>query len=323
LPIDLIGIGINDAPEIVSQIMSLEIDEDSGITEIAQLDTVFSDPNGNVLIYEVAGPDELNLEITEDNILIVRPDDNYTAPDLEVTVTADDGQEEMISSRYGLPRRDLTTDLQFMVTVRSINDLPTRFNLLEPEDNYETTDYPSVTFAWSESVDEVEGDDMSYALVLNWNEQEYWFRVIPDTFYAVHRDDLAIDSTTATEIEWKVFAYDSEDSIESEQIYHLTVAPLVVGGYENSLPSALAISPVSPNPFNLAAGIKFAVPTSSHVRLSVFNAEGQLVETLSEGHVESGHYNVTWNAVGYPAGAYILLLESNNIRAVTKGILIK
>jgi hypothetical protein len=321
--VDLIGVGINDAPVIITPIENVEVNEDSGITGIAQLDTVFFDPNGDVLIYEVDGPDELNLEITEDNILTVRPDDNYTAPDLEVTVTADDGQGEMISSRYGLPGRDLTTDLQFMITVRSINDLPTRFNLLEPEDNSETTDYPSVTFVWSESIDEVEGDDVSYALVLNWNEQDYWFRVIPDTFYAVHRDDLAIDSTTSTEIEWKVFAYDGIDSVLSGQTYHLTVAPLAVGGYENTLPSTLAISPVFPNPFNLAASIKFAVPTSSHVRLSVFNAEGQLIATLLEGHCETGYYNVTWNAVGYPAGVYILLLESQNVKAVTKGILIK
>jgi hypothetical protein len=59
-----------------------------------------------------------------------------------------------------------------------------------------------------------------------------------------------------------------------------------------------------PNPFNLSTTIRYALPHSSHVTLSVFNTLGQHVVTLVNGEVEAGYHEVQFSAIGgsLPAG---------------------
>ncbi|NQT34250.1 choice-of-anchor D domain-containing protein, partial [bacterium] len=137
LMVDLFGIGVNNPPEAINPIENIVIDEDSGLLEIANLDTVFDDLNGDEMSFTVDGPGELDLNITDDNILTLRPDDDFHADSLEVTVTADDERDigRLVAVRDASerslrrisasnPRRDATgTDL-FLVTVTAVNDPP-------------------------------------------------------------------------------------------------------------------------------------------------------------------------------------------------------
>ena len=57
---------INDPPVVVNPIGDVEIDEDSGILEIANLNDVFEDPDGDELTFVIVeGIEELNLAIDE------------------------------------------------------------------------------------------------------------------------------------------------------------------------------------------------------------------------------------------------------------------
>jgi hypothetical protein len=51
----------------------------------------------------------------------------------------------------------------------------------------------------------------------------------------------------------------------------------------------------SPNPFNPATKIRFAVSKPGNVSLRVFNVRGELVKTLANGHYENGLHEVSWD----------------------------
>jgi flagellar hook assembly protein FlgD len=51
-----------------------------------------------------------------------------------------------------------------------------------------------------------------------------------------------------------------------------------------------------PNPAHSITTIGFQLPAEQNVRLTVYNAAGQLVKTLVDGHLASGSHQVIWNA---------------------------
>jgi hypothetical protein len=63
-----------------------------------------------------------------------------------------------------------------------------------------------------------------------------------------------------------------------------------------------------PNPFNPSTTIRFTLPKSGDVNLSVYNVRGQRVKTLANGHMEAGQREVVWNG------------DDNNNRAVASGV---
>ena len=67
-----------------------------------------------------------------------------------------------------------------------------------------------------------------------------------------------------------------------------------------------------PNPFNPTTNIRFAVPQSSVVKLSVYNILGQKVADLVNKYLNSGSYEVNWNAAGLSSGIYIYRLEAGS-----------
>lgn len=82
----------NDAPVISSPIPDITIQMNSGLTEIANLGTVFFDPDGDNLSFRFFGPPELNLAINRANILTVHPEQDFTQANIPVRVSADDQQ---------------------------------------------------------------------------------------------------------------------------------------------------------------------------------------------------------------------------------------
>jgi len=100
--VPLQGIGENDPPELTREIPDLSFDEDSGPWEIADLDTVFSDPNGDELSFEVTAPDPLRARVDgENHTLLLEAPDNFNADSLEIQITASDqqGGRQSISMR--------------------------------------------------------------------------------------------------------------------------------------------------------------------------------------------------------------------------------
>ncbi|MFH0733604.1 MAG: T9SS type A sorting domain-containing protein [bacterium] len=78
-----------------------------------------------------------------------------------------------------------------------------------------------------------------------------------------------------------------------------------------------------PNPFNPSTTIKFAIPTTSSVKLTIYNTIGKEIATLVNGSMEAGNHSVNWNAGDNSSGMYFFKLEAGNFTATKKMMLIK
>ena len=78
-----------------------------------------------------------------------------------------------------------------------------------------------------------------------------------------------------------------------------------------------------PNPFNPSTTIKYNIPESGHVRLSIYNMIGEEVVVLENGQVEEGFYEKTFDASNLPSGAYLYKLETKSYVQVKKMLLMK
>jgi hypothetical protein len=78
-----------------------------------------------------------------------------------------------------------------------------------------------------------------------------------------------------------------------------------------------------PNPFNPSTNIKYSVPESGNVKLSVYNLVGEEVAVLVNGNVEAGNFEVTFDASNLPSGVYLYKLQSANSVQTKKMMLLK
>jgi hypothetical protein len=92
---------------------------------------------------------------------------------------------------------------------------------------------------------------------------------------------------------------------------------------ENEIPQSFMLYQNYPNPFNPTTTIKFALPVSSKVKISVYNSLGELVETLVDKEMESGYHAVNFDASRLASGVYLYQLQSQDFVSVKKMLLIK
>jgi hypothetical protein len=78
-----------------------------------------------------------------------------------------------------------------------------------------------------------------------------------------------------------------------------------------------------PNPFNPSTTIKYGLPKGSHVRISIYNLNGELIKTLIDNHKSAGYHKSTWNARDVPTGVYFYQIKADKFTDVKKCILIK
>ncbi len=63
-----------------------------------------------------------------------------------------------------------------------------------------------------------------------------------------------------------------------------------------------------PNPFNPTTSIRFSLPSSSPVKLIVYDALGREVQTIVQGTLQAGWHEVSWNATSLSSGMYFYRL---------------
>ncbi len=86
-----------------------------------------------------------------------------------------------------------------------------------------------------------------------------------------------------------------------------------------NVPSQWALS-VSPNPARGPLSIRYDVPTQSRVSVGVYDVDGRLVRSLSEGDVAPGRHEAKLPAGELPAGIYFLRLDAPGFRSVKKAV---
>ncbi|MBK6912151.1 MAG: T9SS type A sorting domain-containing protein [Ignavibacteriales bacterium] len=78
-----------------------------------------------------------------------------------------------------------------------------------------------------------------------------------------------------------------------------------------------------PNPFNPSTTIRFAIPNSGNVKLSVTNILGQEVAVLLNEFKNAGSYDINFDASQIASGLYIYKIEADGIIISKKMTLLK
>lgn len=90
-----------------------------------------------------------------------------------------------------------------------------------------------------------------------------------------------------------------------------------------NIPAAFKLSQNFPNPFNPVTSIRFDVPKSSFVKISVYDVMGREVENLVNQQLKAGEYLVKWDAVKFSSGIYFYSIAADGYQITNKMILTK
>ena len=104
--------------------------------------------------------------------------------------------------------------------------------------------------------------------------------------------------------------------------------PTAVESAEGAIPSAFALAPNYPNPFNLATTIEYALAGPGHVRLELVDILGRPVRILVDEAQLSGRHVLAWDGTddtGMPvsSGVYFSVLKMGSSIASRKMVLLK
>ena len=92
---------------------------------------------------------------------------------------------------------------------------------------------------------------------------------------------------------------------------------------ENGVPGRFVLHPNYPNPFNPGTTITYELREPAEVRLGVYDVMGRLVQVLSDGVMQSGLHEVSFDAKDLPSGTYLVRLDTPDGFQVRKAILLK
>ncbi len=126
-----------------------------------------------------------------------------------------------------------------------------------------------------------------------------------------------------------------DDDVQAGRTYRYHVSILddgnAVASFETELttpPLGLSLGQNFPNPFNPTTRIRFTLPESGYVTLSVFDAEGRRVATLLDGKGRQGTTEAIWNGrdasgAAVASGVYFYQLTVGNRSLGRKMVLLK
>lgn len=134
-----------------------------------------------------------------------------------------------------------------------------------------------------------------------------------------------VDTTIveAGNYEYRIMQVDTDSAEHFSSTVPISFTPTAV--FENSgLPLEYKLSQNYPNPFNPVTNIQYQVPEYSFVSLQVFDVFGREVQTLVNGYIHPGNYQVEFNASHLASGIYYYQLKTlSSNRLMGKMILLK
>jgi hypothetical protein len=109
------------------------------------------------------------------------------------------------------------------------------------------------------------------------------------------------------------------------EINGITYGDFIAIDNRDGMPEKFILHQAYPNPFNPIVTIKFeiGVEIQRAVTLKIFDINGRVIATLIDGKIESGIYEIQWNAANQPSGIYFIRLESSSTIQTRKITLLK
>lgn len=93
--------------------------------------------------------------------------------------------------------------------------------------------------------------------------------------------------------------------------------------FDAAIPTDYTLAQNFPNPFNPTTNIRFALPKSGNVKLTVYDAVGREVQTIVNNHLSAGTHTVEFKANNFASGVYLYKIEAGDFVKVNKMLLIK
>ena len=129
----------------------------------------------------------------------------------------------------------------------------------------------------------------------------------PDSVYAHFRLDISSDNLVLWSDTFSVFVTKEPEAISQE---------------DQNLPLQFVLDQNYPNPFNPITNIKFHIPSSQFVDLSIYNILGQKVATLVNRKQKAGSYIVEWDATSFASGIYLYNLSTDKGFSKTRKLIL-
>lgn len=129
-----------------------------------------------------------------------------------------------------------------------------------------------------------------------------------------------------TEAKFRCMNFSSGDCPNISKRPLLVITYNIVTGISQSnisIPSKYEVCQNFPNPFNPLTKIKFDIPKSTYIRLTVFDEMGREVNSLVNENLNAGSYEVEWDGINNNSGIYFYRMQTDNYTETKKMILIK
>ena len=326
---------VNDAPEIITPITDIVADEDAEPFVVnlggTDADPYFVDVDGDSIEFEVMASNHDIFDFTTEGYdLHISPMLNMFGVDT-LHIAGTDGSGSFVYDTV-------------LVILNSVNDAPTAFSLITPEDSAEviiTTESVAegamIDVSWTASID-VDEDSVAYGFLLFNGPYSvetpalYTAEVGMTQLMIPHSSAIALLETAGFQsitCDWLVFATDGQDTTMSDEIRTLFLdARPVLTVDESMVPEVFALHQNYPNPFNPTTTINYDIPESQVVSIMIYDIMGREVRSLLNEFQEVGYRSVRWDATdnfgrAVSAGMYVYTIQAGDFRQVRKMVLLK
>ncbi|UCC79645.1 MAG: right-handed parallel beta-helix repeat-containing protein [Candidatus Zixiibacteriota bacterium] len=89
------------------------------------------------------------------------------------------------------------------------------------------------------------------------------------------------------------------------------------------LPNKVSIIQNYPNPFNAQTTIRFVLPGSQNVELTIYDVLGRRIELLFDEYREAGVHEIIFDASGLPSGVYFYRLRAGDVNETRRMVILK
>jgi len=299
---------VNDKPYIVTHINDITVNEDAAaIQDYVNLENIFNDTeNGGNMTYTVSmhsNPSLVNVSIDVDH-------------KLDITFNANANGVATVAIQ-AMDAAGATVADTFSITVNSVEDIPSVFNLLTPTNGSIVSTPSAIEFTWETSEDG-DGDAVEYAVNIKGHGLDTTMSGVSVTSLFFNGESaFTMDST----YKWKVIATDGDDAQTSATYsFKISITGINSPGLLENAPAAF------PNPFSTQVVIHYNLKADATVVVKIHNFLGQQVATLVSEKQAKGEHYVKWSGADIAAGVYfyeLTLVNRSGIESSFTGKLIK
>ena len=178
-------------------------------------------------------------------------------------------------------------------------------------------DNENVALTWDEPIDA----DFNYFEIFRSETQG--FAHAPENLIATSSVSNVVDSDVefGKTYFYKITARDiSENQSNASTEVNVTITDV---DDVNNIPTEYSLNQNYPNPFNPSTTIKFGLPETTNVQITIYDMVGNKVEVIVNDNLNSGYHTYNWNASNYASGIYFCQMKTNKFTSVNKMLLIK